>query len=418
MPSQQRRIGTWAVVLAAAGAVALPTAASAAPTTDGPSAEAEHAFAPPTYTARAWGLNNVGQLGNGTTSPTPSYSAVPVTDLTGLDDVRAVAGGYTVGFALNSDGTVWAWGLNDVGQLGNGTIINSNVPVQVAGLDGIRAIAAGTDGNGYALRRDGTVWAWGANTTGQLGNGQPIANSTIPVQVVGLAGIRAIAADGSTAYALRRDGTVWAWGSNTTGQLGNGQPIANSILPIQIPALSDIRAITARGASAFALRRDGTVWAWGSNTTGQLGNGTLVPSLTPVAVPNLTNIRRIAAGVGVTYALDENGTVWAWGDNTLGQLGNGSLAPSLIPLPVTGETGLVGAVSIAAGASGGYALRWDGTAFAWGSNSVGQLGNGNPAVAQSAVPLPIPGLGDVRAISGGIFDGYAIVSRGFQGTEL
>ncbi|CUU56461.1 Alpha-tubulin suppressor [Parafrankia irregularis] len=413
MPSQQRRIGTWAVVLAAAGAVALPTAASAAPKPDGPSAEAEYAFAPPTYTARAWGLNDAGQLGNGTTSPTPSFSPVPVTDLTGLDDVRAIAGGYGSGYALNSDGTVWAWGLNTLGQLGNGTVINSNVPVQVAGLDDIRAIAAGTDGNGYALRRDGTVWAWGVNTLGQLGNGQPIASSTIPVQVVGLTGIRAIAADGSTAYALRRDGSVWAWGSNGAGQLGTGQPIASSPLPIQIVALSDIRAITARNASAYALRRDGTVWAWGDNPSGELGNGTLTPSLTPGPVLNLTKIRRIAAGAGVAYALDETGTVWAWGANAVGQLGNGTLTPSLLPVPVTGETGLVGAVAIAAGASTVYALRWDGTAFAWGVNNVGQLGNGNPSVPQSSVPLPIPGLGDVRAITGGLFDGYAIVSSGF-----
>ncbi|CUU56460.1 Alpha-tubulin suppressor [Parafrankia irregularis] len=410
MPSRQRRIGTWAVMLAAAGTVALPAAASAAPTTS-ELPGAEYAFAPPSYAARAWGHNTFGQLGNGTTGAA-SFSPVPVTDLTGLDDVRAIAGGSGSGFALNGDGTVWAWGLNNVGQLGNGTVINSNVPVQVAGLDDIRAIAAGSNGNGYALRSDGTVWAWGDNSAGQLGINQAIASSTVPVQVLGLTGIRAIASDGGAAYALRRDGSVWAWGLNTFGQLGVGTTTP-SPLPIQLLGLSGIRAIAARDNSAYALRSDGTVWAWGENGVGQLGNGTNATSLVPTPVLNLAKIRRIAAGVDSAYALDETGTVWAWGGNTLGQLGNGSNAPSSLPIPVTGQTGLVGAVAIAAGANSAYALRWDGTAFAWGNNGLGQLGNGNAAVPSSTTPLPIPGLQDVRAIAGGLFDGYAIVGAGF-----
>ncbi|MCK9901458.1 RCC1 repeat- and reductase domain-containing protein, partial [Frankia sp. Cpl3] len=180
MSRRPRRIGTLAVVMAAAGVVSLPAAASAAPDAGTGSPGAEYAFAP-SYTARAWGANTAGQLGNGST--TASLIPVPVTELTGLDDARAIAGGNESAYALHSDGTVWAWGLNDAGQLGNGTQTNSTVPVQVAGLTGIRAIAAstsplGTAGVGYALRRDGTVWAWGLNDAGQLGNGTQ-TNSTV-----------------------------------------------------------------------------------------------------------------------------------------------------------------------------------------------------------------------------------------------
>ncbi|MCK9901457.1 RCC1 repeat- and reductase domain-containing protein, partial [Frankia sp. Cpl3] len=229
-----------------------------------------------------------------------------------------------------------------------------------------------------------------------------------PVQVIGLTGIRAIAADRGSAYALRRDGTVWAWGDNTYGQLGAGAG-ATSLLPVQITGLSSIRAVAARGGSTYALRSDGTVWAWGLNSVGQLGNGTTgTNGLFPTPVSGLTEVRSIAAGIGTAYALRSDGSVWAWGLNDAGQLGNG-VAGTIGPLavPVTGATGLIGAVSIAAGDSTAYAVRWDGTAFAWGEGSLGQLGIG--LAVDSAYPVPVPGVADARAVAGGRTSGYAIV---------
>ncbi|MEX5636596.1 RCC1 domain-containing protein [Parafrankia sp. FMc2] len=413
MSRRPRRIGTLAVAMAAAGVVGLPAAASAAPDAATGSAGAEYAFAP-SYTARAWGANTAGQLGNGST--TSSLVPVPVTEVTGLDDARTIVGGNDSAYAVRGDGTVWAWGLNDAGQLGNGTQINSTVPVQVAGLTGIRAIAAstsalGVSGVGYALRNDGTVWAWGLNDAGQLGNGTQI-NSTVPVQVIGLTGIRAITADRGSAYALRRDGTVWAWGDNTYGQLGTGAG-PTSLLPVQVTGLSSIRAVAARSGSAYALRSDGTVWAWGLNNLGQLGNGlTGTNSLFPVPVSGLTSVRSIAAGLGTGYALRSDGSVWAWGVNDAGQLGIGVAGlNSPVPVPVTGATGLIDAVSIAAGDSTAYAVRWDGAAFAWGEGSLGQLGIG--LAVDSALPLPVPGVADAQAVAGGRTSGYAIVGDWF-----
>src|SRR5664280_667448 len=208
-------------------------------------------------------------------------------------------------FLAGGDGTVWAWGYNGSGELGNGTPTDSSTPVQVAGLTGVTAIAGGDDA-GYALRGDGTVWAWGNNYSGDLGNGTT-TNSSTPVQVAELTGVTAIAA-GGTAYALRGDGTVWAWGYNYEGDLENGI----SSTPVQVAGLTGVTAIAGGAHAGYALRADGTVWAWGSNYYGALGNGTTTASSsTPVQVAGLTGATAIAAGFATGYALRGDGTVRA-----------------------------------------------------------------------------------------------------------
>ena len=148
-----------------------------------------------------------------------------------------------------SDGTVWAWGVGTVGQLGNGGTANSPVPVQVSGLTGVTAISGS-----YALRSDGTVWAWGSNTQGQLGNGTTGNNSTVPVKVSGLTGVTAIAGvlDGGSGYALRSDGTVWAWGPNFFGELGNGTT-TQSTVPVKVSGLTGVAAIAGGDGTGYAL---------------------------------------------------------------------------------------------------------------------------------------------------------------------
>ncbi|MBL7511091.1 RCC1 repeat- and reductase domain-containing protein, partial [Frankia sp. CNm7] len=216
-----------------------------------------------------------------------------------------------------------------------------------------------------------------------------------------------IAAGDTSGYALRRDGTVRAWGGNFFGQLGNGTT-TNSLQPVRVPGLTGVTAIAASGASGYALRRDGTVRAWGYNSHGQLGNGTTTDSLVPVPVTGLTNVRALAGNFLHAYALRGNGTLWAWGNNTQGQLGNGTTTNSSVPVPVSGTTGLVGVTAISAGFVSGYAVRQDGTAWAWGSNFLGQLGNGT--TTDSSLPVPVLGLNNVRAISGSDYNGYAMVS--------
>jgi alpha-tubulin suppressor-like RCC1 family protein len=360
----------------------------------------------------AWGDNVDRRLGTGQLefgSPTPS----PVVALSG---VRAVAGaGAANGYVLRTDGTVRAWGTNDYGQLGNGWAANylgggSATPVPVVGLTNVTAITAGTLA-AYALRADGTVWSWGGGLHGQLGNGH-LFDSTVPSRVTGLTDVTAVSAHMFTVFALRRDGTVWAWGYNNAGQLGNGSTAEHSPVPVQVSGLTGVTAIASGGSGGYALRGDGTVWAWGNNNAGQLGNGsTVLSSPTPVQVSGLTGVTGLAAGGGTAYALRADGTAWAWGSSDSGALGNGvncnsavEVCESRVPVRVSG---LSGVTALAAFDSGGYALLGDGTVRAWGLNTNHMLGN-DQAGWVSPVPVPVIGLSGVRAIAGGWMSGYAL----------
>jgi len=292
-------------------------------------------------------LNGSGQLGNGTftNSNTPAQ-------VSGLSGVTAIAGGAEHSLALKSDGTVWAWGNNALGQLGNGTFTDSNTPVQVLGpggvgnLSGVTALAVGGGQNlhSLALKSDGTVWAWGFNNQGQLGNAT-FTSSNTPVQVSGLSGVTAIAGGVFHSLALKSDGTVWAWGFNGQGQLGNGTN-TDSNTPVQTSGLTGVRAIAGGNYHSLAMKNDGTVWAWGSNGVGSLGNGTFTSSNTPVqvlgpgGVGNLTGVTALAAGFENSLALKSDGTVWAWGFNIYGQLGNGTNTTSNTPAQVLGAGGV------------------------------------------------------------------------------
>jgi alpha-tubulin suppressor-like RCC1 family protein len=297
-------------------------------------------------TVWAWGANNSGQLGDGTAAQ--RLTPVPVRDLTG---VSAIAAGSSHSLALRSNGTVWAWGANSEGQLGNGSTTNSPTPVQVSGLAGVIAIAAG-DFHSLAVRDDGTVWAWGWNgdgQLGQLGNGTTTNEST-PVQVSGLTGANAVAAGTLHSLALRGDGTVWAWGGGSWGQLGDGTTI-RSAMPVKVSDLTGITAIAAGSLHSLAVRNDGTVWAWGGGWWGQLGDGTTTQTFIPVKVKDLTGATAVAAGYGHSLAVRDDGTVWAWGSNSIGQLGDPTTAQTFTPVQVKD---LTGATTIAA--DGTYSL--------------------------------------------------------------
>nr|WP_269456777.1 Ig-like domain-containing protein [Thermanaeromonas toyohensis] len=320
-------------------------------------------------TVWAWGQNSYGQLGDGTT--TNRYTPVQVQ---GLSDVVAVAAGGGHSLALKSDGTVWAWGANNYGQLGDGTTANRYTPVQVQGLSGVVAIAAALGSHSLALKSDGTVWAWGYNYYGQLGDGTT-TNRYTPVQVQGLSNVVAIAAGGSYSLALKSDGTVCAWGYNGQGQLGDGTT-TNRYTPVQVQnqnLQSSVVAIATHGNHSLALKSDGTVWAWGANAYGQLGDGTTTNRLTPVQVWNLSGVVAIAGGGNHSLALKSDGTVWAWGYNGAGQLGDGTTISRYTPVQVQG---LSGVVAVAGGSNHSLALKSDGTVWAWGQNGYGQLGDG------------------------------------------
>ena len=247
----------------------------------------------------------------------------------------------------------------------------------------IVSIAAGAY-PGYAVLSDGHVLAWGDDLEGQIGDTGPWSSRPVPVEVDGLAAAILVAGGANSSFALRRDGTVWAWGDDSQGELADEQFTARQT-PGLVPKLTDVRDIAAGAFSVYAIRDDGTAWAWGDNSFGQLGTGSDEPvSTVPREIARLTDVVAIAAGTSNGYTLLHDGTVWTWGDDSLKQLGGsgcgssptghrGPCRVSSVPHQVPSLTKVV---AIAAGGDSGYALRRDGTVWAWGDNEFGELGNG------------------------------------------
>lgn len=337
-------------------------------------------------TVSAWGYNGNGQLGNGTL--TTSTTPVQVNGLSGVSEVTAAD---LSSYALTSSGNVYAWGDNTFGQLGDGTTSTHTIPVQVGGLSDILQVAAGND-HVLALKSDGTVAAWGLNNAGQLGNGT-VTSSATPVTVQHLSNVVQVAAGGLPGWAghsvaLKNDGTVWTWGYGKHGQLGLGSNSSNPV-PTQVPGLTGIVQIAANGDNTYALKPDGTVYAWGDDGFGQIGNpGASNNQNTPLQA-SISDVAAIAAGGTAGLAIKTDGTVWAWGDNNTGQLGDGAACGKTCTMPVE-AIGLTSTGSIAGGYVHSLAETIDGSVYGWGSNSLGQLGNGTTTVAIE--PTLVPGV--------------------------
>lgn len=257
-----------------------------------------------------------------------------------------------------------------------------------------------------AAANSGIAWAWGLNDSGQLGDGTTNNFRALPVRVGSLTGVIRIEGGEQHSLALRADGTVWAWGQNGFGQLGDGTTTGRST-PTQVTGLTNVTAIAGDYYHSLALRSDGTAWAWGYNDEGQLGDGTTTNRLLPVQVSGLTDVMAIAGGYHHSLALRSDGTVWAWGENFYGQLGDGTTTNRLLPVQVSGLTGVT---AISEGAWHSLALLSDGTVRSWGYNNYGQLGDGT--TTKRLVPVQVSGLTSVTAIVGGGGHSLALGSDG------
>lgn len=403
---------------------------------------------PTSGSALAWGSNTYGELGNGTFA----NSSVPVA-VNGPTDVVSVSAGGDHGMALRSDGTVWTWGRNAVGQLGNGTTTNSTIPVRVcapgqtapcgAFLSGIKAVSAGSLFS-LALRNDGTVWAWGQGIGLGAGFGGALS---VPVQVcaVGavipctsfLQNVVSISAGsghngGLHAMALRSDGTAVSWGFGFNGELGAGPSVSVTSVPVQVCAptgcgglLTGVTAIGTGESHSFAVKSDGTVFAWGDNVFAQLGDGTLdgtdlpvqvcAPGQTAPCTSFLGGVQAVTGRNGASVAVKSDGTVWTWGNGFSGQAGNGTnTAVNPVPVQVcaVGQSApcsafLTGAVAVAAGLVHEAALLAAGKVVAWGNNSEGQLGDGTTTGRN--VPVVVSGVGGASGIAAGANHTLAVV---------
>ncbi|MGA9141719.1 MAG: hypothetical protein WBZ29_15955 [Methanocella sp.] len=321
---------------------------------------------------------------------------------TAENKITDIAMGNVHALALRSDGTVWAWGLNTVGECG--IEVNSSTrfiltPVQIPGLDNVIDIAAG-EGFSLALKSDGTVWAWGYNGYGVLGESHEIADRGYPEpsMIPGLSDITAIDAGQSYAMALKDDGTVWTWGSNAYGELGNDRD--DSTIDMNdyrataqiVTGVSDVKAIACGTVNGIAIEKDGTTWIWGHS--GSLISGGGNSNSTPGLVNTIDDAVLAAAGDDHLVMLKSDGTVWVRGNNWKGKLGNGSKnyhSPSAIEIaydPIR-VPGLDNVIMIDAGIEHSVALLANGTVVAWGGNGMGQIGDGTTNDRNSPITVPV-----------------------------
>lgn len=272
-----------------------------------------------------WGVNLNGEVGK---SSKTDYVSNPYR-IKSLDGAVYASTGYDHTAAIKSDGSLWTWGSNTYGQLGNGTTTDSYKPSQV--LENVAVVKA-TLSNTYALKKDGTLWAWGGNSRGEVGDGTR-TDKLVPVQiledVVSVAGRDGVVSAGGGGYAIKKDGSLWAWGSNAYGQVGDGSG-EKCLSPVRI--MDDVVSVVSGRSFAYAIKDDASLWAWGQNTRGQVGDGSNTNSLLPVKI--LENVASVSAGSLYGMAIKKDGSVWTWGKNTSGQLGDGTTIDRNVPTKV------------------------------------------------------------------------------------
>jgi alpha-tubulin suppressor-like RCC1 family protein/fibronectin type 3 domain-containing protein len=315
----------------------------------------------------SWGFNEAGQLGTGASGDPRTAPQRPVGSYSSA--FTAVAAGSSHNLAIQLNGSLWTWGGNASGQLGDSTTTSRNTPIQIG--TGYTIVAAGSS-HSLGIKLDGTLWAWGNNGTGQLGDGTS-NDSLTPIQIG--TGFYTVSAGTSHTVAIKTDGTLWAWGSNNFGQLGDST--GNDRYSPNLIG-SGFTAVAAGAFHTIALKNDGTLWAWGKNDAGQLGDGTTQNRYAPVQVGSDYSVisGALAAGNAHSVALKPDGSLWAWGANASGQLGDGTSTGSVAPKAIEPSTVFT---TVAANGNHTLALRPDGTVWSWGSNSSGQLGDGTLA---------------------------------------
>ena len=363
-----------------------------------------------------WGLDNFGQLGNALKGAsgtdlifrnTPQLIGVGGTATTnavwasvaGGSRSYDVAGNQPGGFSLGiqTNGSLWAWGLNDRGQLGINSGTSQNVPLRVGTDTNWSQVEAGSS-HALALKLNGTIWAWGANNVGQLGLGS-LSNSAVPVQVGTDSAWVEVRAGGFFSLARRADGTIWAWGANTNGQLGLGHN-TNRSSPVMVGTNTDWAGISAGVFHSLGLKTDGSLWAWGRNNFGQLGLGTSgfgsesFNTNRPSQVGTAQDWRLVEAGRFDSFAIKDNGSLWAWGGNQLGQLGDGTIGSA----GNTNDANKNVPVSVAPNqtwraidaSSHTLGMTTDGNVWGWGWNSSGQVGDGTGGSGGNSNNRPLP----------------------------
>lgn len=316
----------------------------------------------------SWGSNIFGQQGNG------SNNNVNITIPTRIGndiDWKRVSAGDIFTTALKNDGSLWAWGANAGGELGDGNDVGKNVPTRI-GMSTDWKINYSHRRFTTALKNNGTLWIWGGNFSGQLGDGTNIDQNT-PTQVGSDTDWKTVAPGMSDhVMVIKNDGSLWGWGWNSDGQLGDGT-IEDKNLPLQIGSDTDWKSVFTGMLHTMAIKNDGSLWGWGDNSSGELGDGTFERKVVPTKIGSDKDWKIIFAGEQYTLAIKNDGSLWSWGQNLYGELGNGTTDAKNIPTRIGTDNDWIGVEN---GYHISFAIKSDHSLWAWGNNFAGQLGDG------------------------------------------
>ena len=318
-----------------------------------------------------WGLGTTGQLGDNTVA----NKSNPIQTVTGGINWKQVSSGSTHTAAIKTDGTLWTWGFGTAGQLGNNAATSRSSPVQTVTFGtNWKSVACGFN-HTAAIKTDGTLWAWGSNS-GNLGDNTNVDKSS-PVQTITFGtNWKQVSAGENHMAAVKSDGTLWSCGLNSSGQLGENTVISRSS-PVQtITFGTNWKQVFCGTNHTAAIKADGTLWSWGLGTSGQLGDNTILSKSSPVqTVAYGTNWKQVAVNTGSnTAAIKADGTLWSWGLGTSGQLGDNTILSKSSPVQTVAYGTNWKQVSVSAG-SNTAAIKADGTLWSWGSGTTGQLGD-------------------------------------------
>jgi alpha-tubulin suppressor-like RCC1 family protein len=358
-----------------------------------------------------FGLSPVGLM--------PRHLGAPGNKSQTFGSVKSAAAGAFHTLVIRANGTLWSCGNDKSGALWSGT--GRAVLEQVGTVNSWKLVAAGRDYS-MAIKNDGSLWGFGGDQYGQLGRGTTTIYGVPNLVQIG-SGLdwQAVACGRAHTVGLKTDGTLWTWGSNFSGQLGDGTTTAH-YTPTQVGASIWIQ-IAAGGNFTLAIRADGTLWAWGNNGGGQLGDGTSISKNVPLQVGSATNWVKIVGGNAHSVGLCRDGTLWAWGLNSDGQLGDGSAMDRYAPVQIGSSTDWS---EVVAGATHTVALKTDGTLWTWGGNLNGQLADGT-AVARRLVPgqvgisnqwKSLPVISSLSVCTMAVFDGDLLLVTGDNGTGM